>query len=110
MTFPFGETVILHTRTGSTDDALGNTVPTWLDVTIPGCFYDAGGSLELVQGQDQVTSQAVLYLPAGTVVGPADQVTVRGTRYEVDGSPNSDIQPWTGWAPPVAAKLKAVTG
>lgn len=110
MTFPFGETATLHTRSGTADDALGVRQSTWTDTVVAGCFLDAGGSIEVVQGQDQVTTQPVLYMPAGTAVTPVDQITVRGDRYEVDGSPNSYVQPWTGWVPPVAVKLKLVTG
>jgi hypothetical protein len=105
-----GEPVTLHTRSSNSLNALGIEQSTYVDAVILGCAYDPGGSTELVQGQDIVVTQPTVYLPAGSTVGPIDQVTVRGTRYEVDGSPNDWRNPFTGVAVGVVVKLKAVTG
>lgn len=103
-----GETVTLHSRTPSGQkDPYNKVLYTVVDTQVDGCAFDPGGSTESVQGQDLVVSQPTVYLPAGTVVGAVDAVTVRGVKYEVDGSPNSYVSPFTGWAPGVVVKLKA---
>jgi hypothetical protein len=108
--YGYGVTVTFHTRTASGKDAYGNTTYAETNVDVPNCGFDPGGSTELVQGQDMVRSQPTVYAPTGTVVGPIDQVTVNGTRYDVDGSPNTYVSPFTGWATPVVIRLKGVTG
>lgn len=111
MNFPFGITVTLITRTPTGQDALGNDVFTDTTVDVANCFFDPGGSVELVQGQDMVTTKPTLYLPdEALTVGPFDQVVVDGVKYEVDGTPNYPVNPWTGWAPCIVAHLKVVTG
>lgn len=111
MTFPFGPTVTLITRGDPTGiDADGNDVYTPTSATVTAQFFNPGTSSEILGNQDTVISQPELGLPPGTVVGPIDAVTVGGVTYEVDGSPNSPTNPFTGWAPGVVVKLKQVTG
>jgi hypothetical protein len=105
-----GVTATLLTRTKSGTDALGNDVYMTVSTVVDHCIFDPGGSVELVQGQDMLTTTPMLYLPAGTTVGPIDAVTVNGITYEVDGSPNNYVSPFTGWPAGIAVKLKAVTG
>lgn len=109
VTFPFGVNVTVVSRAVSGTDSLGNDVFTLTKTVVLGAFAP-GGSTELVQGQDIVITQPVAYLPPGTVVGPSDAVQVAGTTYEVDGSPNAWLSPFTGWQPGVEVRLKAVTG
>ncbi|MGZ6852469.1 MAG: hypothetical protein ACXVGC_00140 [Mycobacteriaceae bacterium] len=110
LAFGYGITVTFHTRTASGKDAYGNTTYTETNVDVPGCGFNPGGSVELVQGQDMVRTQPEVYAPPGTVVSAVDQVTVNGTRYDVDGQPVTVTNPFTGWQPPVVVRLKAVTG
>ena len=110
MTFGYGLTVTFHTKVPSGKDSHGVITYQDIDLDIPGCGFNPGGSVELVQGQDLVTSQPEVYAPAGTEVGPVDAVTVNGTRYNVDGIPNAYQSPFSGWQTPVVVKLKAVTG
>jgi hypothetical protein len=108
--FGNGITVTFHTRVPTGKDSHGITTYRDVDLAVPGCGFNPGGSAELVQGQDLIRTQPEVYAPPGTVVGPVDQVTVNGTRYDVDGSPNAYTNPFTGWQTPVVVKLKAVTG
>jgi hypothetical protein len=108
--FPFGETVVLHSRTLTGQDVLGNDIYTSADISYGGCAFSSGGSIELLQGQDLVTTQPTVCLPVGVTVKTTDRVTVRGDLYEVDGSPNADTNPFTGWQPGVIVKLQRVTG
>lgn len=109
MTFPFAQTVTLVKRVKSGTDGLGNDVFTTTTTDVPGAF-NPGTSAELVQGQDVVTTQPTVYLPAGTDVVATDAVQVAGEQFEVDGSPNVWTNPFTGWAPGVEVKLRRVTG
>lgn len=109
MDFPYGVPVTVVTRTASGRDADGNTTWTETSVTVTGAFAP-GGSSELIQGQDTVITQPTVYLPSGTAVQPTDRVTVAGLTYEVDGSPNEWINPFTGSDFGVEVKLQRVTG
>lgn len=109
MTFPFGDTITLHSRTVTGHDTYGNDVYTSTDSTVVGGFAPAG-SAELTQGQDLVTTTPSVYLPAGTNVAAVDQVTVRGVTYDVDGSPQDWRHPFTGWQAGIVVRLQGVTG
>lgn len=110
ITFPFGETAVLHQHNGSTRDGDGNDIPSFTDIPVDKGAFDPGGSTELVQGQDIVSAQPRWFPPAGVVVAPVDQVTIRGVRYEVDGQPADFLNPFTGWHPGMVVNLKAVSG
>lgn len=98
-------------RTVSGQDAYGNDTFTDQAATVDGVFVP-GGSSEVTQAGDVVTTQPSLYLP---LPAPAaiDQVTVNGTVYEVDGTPQTwPPSPFGGWQPdyPVVVRLREVTG
>jgi hypothetical protein len=109
MDFPFGDLITVSTRTPTGRDGDGNTTYTTVNTVVRGQFVPAG-SVEILQGQDIVVSQDTVYLPAGTVVQPVDRIVVGGVTFEVDGSPNSPVNGFTGWAPAVVVKLRKVTG
>jgi len=110
MMFTNGETVVQHSRSVTGRDVDGNDVYTSTDITIEACGFAPGGSTELVQGQDIVTVQPMIFAPAGTIVKPIDQFTARGVLYDVDAGSNDWRSPFTGWNPGVVIKLKEVTG
>lgn len=99
-------------RVKSGEDSYGNDIYT--DTTVAkDAVFAPGGSVEAAVGQEQVTTQPTLYLPAPSPT-PVDEVTVNGVTYQVDGVPQdwSAGSPFTGWVPdfPVVVRLKAVTG
>lgn len=107
---PFTQEVTLVRRTkGTVTDAFGNDTWAEVAVTVPGIFVP-GGSTEQIQGQDLLVTQPTVYLPAGTDVGYLDAVIVAGDRYDVDGSPNAYVNPFTGWAPGIEVRLRRATG
>lgn len=111
MRFPGGVTVTLITRTISGQNAQGNDVFTTTSTSIPNCAFDPGTSIEILNGRDTVITQPTVYLPSeAQSVFPIDAVTVNGTTYEVDASPNYNVNPFTGWQPGIVVKLKQVTG
>jgi hypothetical protein len=107
--FPFGQPIVLVRRVKAAPDVLGNDTWTTTTSTVSGAF-NPGTSVELVQGEDILTTQPTVMLPPGTLVEAIDAVQVDGLTYEVDGSPNSPVNPFTGWRPGVVVKLKRVTG
>lgn len=111
MMFPAGVTVIITRRVLSpTKDVDGNDVYTTTTFTVPSCAFASVGSVEVVQGQDMVTTTPTLYMPPGTVVLVTDAILVGSVTYEVSGTPAADTSPYTGWNPGVVVRLKAVTG
>lgn len=116
MQFTFGESVILHHRAeAQTRDADGNDTYLDRDSTVGGCAFAPGGSTELTQGQDLITTQPTVYvpresLPTGVSVAAIDAVTARGVRYQVDGEPQDFRSPFTLFTPPLVIRLKNATG
>lgn len=109
MTFPYGQPVTLLTRAVTGHDGFGNDIYSNTSTTVLGAF-DPGGSVETIQGEDLVVSQPTIYLPAGTQIGSVDAVQVAGQVFEVDGSPNAPLNPFSGWEPGVVVRLRGVTG
>lgn len=108
--FPFGQTVTILTRTAGANDALGNKTYTSVPTVVAGAAFADLGSSEILGNQETVIDQPVVYLPAGTVVGPLDAVMVGAITYEVDGQPSSNTSPFTGWNPGMVVKLRRVEG
>lgn len=105
-------TAVFHARAVSGQDSLGNDVYTDTSTTVAGCLFDPGGSVEITQGRDLVTTTPTLYAPRGTQVGAPDWVAITGVprKFEVDGVPKV----WSSatWTPDhnVVVKLREVTG
>lgn len=110
MIFGFGETVVLHTRTRSGRDALGNDVFTKTDATLTNVPVWPAGAAELVQGEDVTITGLYALLPAGTDVSAIDSVTVYGEDYEVDGQPARFASPFTGLNPGAQVHLTKIGG
>lgn len=110
--FPFGEPVIFEASVLGSEDAHGNPTTSWAaPVTVEGCAFDPGGSVESVEpGRNAVVTNPRVFVPAGTVVGSRDRVTVRGLVFVVDGDPAVWRSPFTGWAPGVVVNLERVGG
>lgn len=110
MTFPHGLTVTLIRRGQPTGlDGLGKNTYTPTNTRVSGCGYAPSSgssgtvsSRETTVSQNSVTTQAELYMPAGTHVAGIDQVDVPGYGlFEVDGIPEVwPAHPMTGWQPP----------
>lgn len=109
MTFPTPYTVSRHPYTGDTEDALGNTIPTFGTPVSVEVYTIAPHTVE--QGSTTLTeTQHVdldLYAPK-TAVSVKDRFTVNGDSFEVVG-----VQDWTqgfhGWKPGIVIELQKVT-
>lgn len=104
-------TAVLHNRVPTGDvDRYNKPILSDDDVVVPGCAWWQGTSAETVQGQDQVTSDAQLLMPSGTVVTETAELTVAGTRYAVASKPVPLISPLSGLDVGVLVDLLVVTG
>lgn len=109
MTFPFGQPITLVKRVKGAPDSFGNDTWTTTTTAVVGAFAPVA-SVELVQGQDVITTQPTVYLPAGTDVSALDAVQIDGKQYEVDGDPHNWVNPYTGWHAGLEVRLRRVTG
>lgn len=110
MRFPFGESVILHTRTIVGQDEYGNDVIEEVDTAVPGVAVWPRSSQEAVQAQDQIVSGLWALFPPDHDVTGVDALTARGDRYEVDGEPGRYVSPLTGMDAGYQVALKRVEG
>ncbi len=108
--FPFGSTITIHRRTGSTAGRDGAQTYVTTPILIPGCAVWPRVSAETVQGQDLVITGITVFAPAGTVVLATDTVTVDGLTYNVVGDPGSYSSPLTGTRSGVEVQLLRATG
>ena len=106
MIFNYGESITLLANGTTANDEYGDPIPAQTSTVVLGAF-DPGGSTEN-PGQDTATTQPTVYLPPGTDVSWVDAVQVRGVTYQVDGSPNSYVSPFTGFTTGVVVKLRGV--
>lgn len=79
------EDVIRHAAGGK--DRFGDALPDLAAQTIPGAVVYPRSSDEGAGPTNMVIDSLGMLLPAGSIVAPDDQFTVRGKRYEVTGQP-----------------------
>lgn len=53
---------------------------------------------------------ATLFCPQGTDVQFGDEISDGGLSWIVDAIPTSNVNPFTGWRPPMEVPLREVTG
>jgi hypothetical protein len=112
MTYPFTTTVqyVKRTRNGSGSAYSGTE---WTDAAAVAteAVWAPGGSAEVVQGGDVVTTQPTLYAVDRSLgVSATDKFIVNGTPFEVDGDPQDFLNPYTGDQPGLVVRLRKVTG
>ena len=116
MSWSFGSTVVLRSRSSATRDKYGNKV---LDTSVETTFTnvpvwptDGNGnsSNEQTYQHQLVTSGLSALLPTGTEVLPTDQMVIDGKLYEVAGQPAIFKSPFTGNSPGVLIQLSRVSG
>jgi len=108
--FPFGETLILVSKTVAGWDSDGNDRLADVRTTVPRCPVWQESSSELIQGQDTVITRTVAVLPKGTDVSAIDGIEWNGGSYKVDGDPAVFTSPFTGLTPGVVVQLEKVGG
>jgi hypothetical protein len=108
----YGEMVTYQTAVrGLRPDARGNDVVTFTNSTVGPCAFVPGAETEAAIGTEQVTADALIYLPYGTPVSPLDRVQrANGEIYEITGESDSWSSPLTGTTGLTKALLRRVTG
>lgn len=111
--FTHGERIVIH-RATVTRNRLGQTTVTHTDEEPQELVAFAPESTQEPRDgtEIRVVSTAKLYLPPTIApIGPADEVTVRGHRYGVEGDDTAEqwINPFSGWNPGSEVKLRSIT-
>lgn len=112
MRLPYAESLTILSRTVSGQDGDGNDVYSTVEVAAKGAFAPQG-TVELVQGQATVLTHDTVYLDEGSPVpDPQDRVRRESTGvvYDVDGTPRTYVNPFTGHNPGAVLALLEVTG
>lgn len=91
-------------------DADGNDTFTPKTKKVQSRAFDPGASTEILGSQDTVTTQPRVFLPKGTSLEAIDALIIEGITYEVDGTPSSYRNSFTGWRPGPVVQLRAVSG
>ena len=94
-------------------DDLNNDILGYTVIPVSGCAFVPGQTEEATQGGDQVTSDAELYWPVGTVISPLDQAEYppgSGRIYAILGDPSNWTSPFSGNTAPERTRLRIVTG
>lgn len=125
MRFPYGETVTWHAWSGGAEGApvldeygapITGSSPesTFTDTDVEHVAVAEASVLEPRDGVGfRLMESGTLYFsPALAGLGPNDQFTVRGERYEVEGASGLAVwrHPRTGATPGAAVTIKRVTG
>ena len=110
MTFAFPETFTIITRTVTGQDNDGGDVYGPVEVPVKGAFAPQG-STELIQGQTMVLTHDTVYLEVGSPTPkPTDQIRRGTVVYDIDGTPRTYQNPFTGFVPGPVLALLRVTG
>jgi hypothetical protein len=110
VTFPYGQTVTLISRTVSGQDGYGNDVYAETSTDVSPCIVQPAGSVETIQWTDEVSTDLTVFLPFGTDIEAIDAVEINGIRYEVQGEPSNWTSPFTGRNSPEQIRVSKVTG
>ncbi len=110
-TLPLGQTVTLHQRTVTSQDARGNDVYSDNAIQVTGCAVTYGASTENVEGTDTVVSDATVYMPDGSDPTAYDRMTLPdGNTYEIQGKPVQQKSPFSGTTSYIEVHGRLVTG
>lgn len=100
--------VTVYPAVTSTDEYHNEVVAVGAGVPTRGLLQQAS-TTEYTTDRDTTVTQWVLFLPAGTPIGPQSQVTYDGQTFQVDGQPERVWNPRTATVSHIEAKLREVT-
>jgi hypothetical protein len=96
-----GLTVTIVRRMVTGQDEFNNDVYATTSEDVSGCSIQPASSRENLGFADQLTSGVVIFVPYGTDVSYIDAVIYNGVQYEVTGSPNIWLSPFSGNTAPI---------
>lgn len=92
-----GATVTFGHRVVTGIDDYGNDVYDDVEQDVPGCAISPGNSNEDWQGTEQISSDVTVHAPAATLVElPFDYMKIASQKYNIVGTPNGWVSPFTG--------------
>lgn len=108
--FGHGETAQLH-RATTRRNTIGQTIAGFAaPEPLEGVAFAPESTQEPRDGtQIRVVATAKLYAPPGHGITAGDEITVRGQRFTVEGTPGDWVNPYTGWAPGAELMLRRVS-
>jgi long-subunit fatty acid transport protein len=109
VSFTYTTPMVIVRRTATGRDADGNDVFAEQRIGVMGVL-NPGTSSEVIQGRDTVTIKPSAYLPTGTDIRSSDALEAQGSTYEVVGTANGWVNPYTGNDFGVEVNLQEVTG
>jgi len=110
MSFPYGQTVTVISRTVSGQDAYGNDTYSETSTAITPCVVQSSGSTETIEFTDQVSDELTVFLPYGTDVKAIYAIQWDGNKYEVQGNPSQWQSPFSGHTSPIQIRATRITG
>lgn len=110
MPFTYGQTVTVERRTVSGTDSYGNNVYSFVKEDVDLCVVQPSASSEQLQFADQLTTGITVFFPPNTDLSYIDAIIVDGDVYEVQGTPNEWVSPFSGHVGPVQVQATKVTG
>jgi len=110
MPFPYCQTVTIRRRSVSGRDEQNNDEYAFVEENIPLCVIDPGGSGEETEFADRLSTSITVYFPYGTDVSYVDAIVVDEVEYEVQGTPQEWVSPFSGKAAPVQVRATKITG
>lgn len=104
-------TASLVTRAKTGEDSDGNDILGETTVSVPAVFAPAG-SVESVAGRDLVIDSDTFYLAAAAGLSPDafGAIDYQGQRFEINGSPQLWVSPFSGQTAGWAVPVKRVSG
>lgn len=111
----FAHGFTLRVKRGGGSDRFGNSLP-GTEHDVEGCAAAPAGSVEVVNGQQTVTTQDTVYGPYDADVKAADAVTIPAGQpieagdYKVDGQPQRWKNPYSGREFGCVVRLTRTTG
>lgn len=105
-----GATVTFGHRIVTGVDAYGNDMYGITEVDVSGCAISPGNSSEDWQGTEQIEARVTVHAPAATLVNlPFDYMVIEGRKYNIVGTPNGWVSPFTGTGSYLEIQGKQIT-
>jgi hypothetical protein len=108
--FPYAVPMTLLKRAVSGQDEYGNDTYTETPIVVQQCVFQPSGSTEVLIFTDQVSTNDIIYMPAGTDVSALDAIQYDGATYEVTGAPSEWMSPFSGRVSPIRINVLLVSG
>lgn len=108
--FPYGSTVTVRRRSVTGRDEYNNDVTAFVEESIPYCVVQPTGSSEITEFADRLSTTITVFFPYGTDVSYIDALVIDEIEYEIDGTPQEWVSPFSGHVSPIEVRAVKITG